>query len=64
MFLDILAFSYIMVRVDRLSYIFLYLLNPSAVSLNIPWNSTHGEPMFVRMEVQILRMPFTRTIGI
>ena len=50
-FFDILASSYIMMYVDKLSYIFLCRLNPFAVSLNIPCASVHGEPMFVRMEV-------------
>jgi len=50
-FLDSLASSYIMMCVDRLSYIFLWRLNPSVVSLSISYASAHGEPMFGSMEV-------------
>jgi hypothetical protein len=34
------------------------------VSINIPCASAHGEPMFVRMEVHSLSMPFMRAIGL
>jgi hypothetical protein len=63
-FFDILASSYIMIYVERLSYIFLCRLNPSAVSLRMPCASAHGEPMFVRMEVHSLNMPFISAIGL
>ena len=62
-FFDILASSYIMMCVERLSYIFLCLLKPSAVSLRMPCASAQGEPMFVRIEVQSLSMPFISAIG-
>ena len=62
-FFDILASLYIIMCVDRLSYIFLCRLNPSDVSLNIPCASAHGELMFVRVEVYSLSMPFMRAIG-
>ena len=63
-FVDIFAFSYIMMCVDRVSYIFLCRLNPHAVSLGILCASAHGEPMFVRMEVYSLSVPFMRAIGL
>ena len=62
-FNDILASSYIIMCVDKLSYIFLFRLNPSAVSLHIPCASVHGEPMFDRMEVHSLSMTFMSAIG-
>ena len=43
-----------------MSYIFLCRLNPYVVSLNIHCASAHGEPMFVRIEVHSLSMPFMR----
>ncbi len=63
-FFDILASSYTMMCVERLSYIFLCRLKPSAVSLRMPCASTQGEPMFVRMEVHSLSMPFISAIGL
>ena len=63
-FFDILASSYIMIYVERLSYIFLCRLNPSTVSLRMPRASAHGEPMFVRTEVHSLSMPFISAIGL
>ncbi len=63
-FFDTLASSYIMICVERLSYIFLCRLNPSAVSLRMPCASAHGEPMFVRIEAHILSMPFISAIGL
>jgi len=63
-FLDILASSYIMMCVERLSYIFLCLLNPSVVALRIPCGSGHVQPMFVRIEVRSLSMPFISAIGL
>ena len=63
-FFDILASLYIMICVDRLSYICLCRLNPSDVSLGMPCASAQGEPMFIRMEVYSLRMPFISAIGL
>jgi hypothetical protein len=63
-FFVMLASSYIMICVERLSYIFLCRLNLSAVSLRMPYASAHGEPMFVRMEVHSLSMPFISGIGL
>ena len=60
---DILASSYIVMCVERLSYILICRLNPSAVSLRIPCASVQGEPMFVRIEVHSLSMPFIIAIG-
>ena len=62
-FFDILASSYIMMCVEMLSYIFLCRLKPSAVSLRMPCASAQGKPMFVRIEVQSLSMPFIIAIG-
>ena len=61
---DILASSYIIMCVERLSYIFLCRLKPSAVSLRMPCDSAQGEPMFVRMEVHSFSMPFISAIGL
>ena len=55
------ASSYTIMCVDMLWYIFLCLLNPYYMSLNIPCDSVHGEPMFVRIEVHSL--PFMRAVG-
>ncbi len=63
-FFDILASSYIMMCVERLSYIFLCRLNPSVVSLRMPCASAHGEPMFVMMDVHSLSMPFISAIDL
>ncbi len=63
MFFYILASSYIMMCAERLSYIFLCRLKPSVVSLRMPCASAEGEPMFVRIEVQGLSMPFISAIG-
>ena len=63
-FFDILASSFIIMFVDRLPYIFMCRLNPFDVSLNISRTSTHGKPMFVRMEVHSLSIPFIRAIGL
>ena len=51
-FFDILTSSYIMMCVERLSYIFQCRLNPFDVSLKMPGASPQGESMFVRIEVQ------------
>ena len=63
-FFYILASSYIMICVERLSYIILCRLKPSAVSLRVTCVSAQGEPMFVRIEVQSLSMPFISAIGL
>ena len=63
-FFDILASSYIMMCVERLSYTFLCRLKPSDVSLRTPCASAQGEPMFVRMEVHSLSMPFISAMGL
>ncbi len=62
-FVDILASSYIIMCVERLSYIFICRLKPSAVSLRMPCASAQGEPIFIRMEVQSLSMPFISASG-
>jgi len=49
---------------DKLSYILMCRLNPSDVSLNIPYASAHVEPMFVRIEVHSLSMAFVWAIGL
>jgi len=63
-FFYILASSYIIMYVERPSYIFPCRLNPSIVSLNIHCAFAHGEAMFVRIDVHSLSMPFKRAIGI
>ena len=62
-FFDILTSSYIMMCVERLSYIFPYRLKPSDVSLRMSYASAQGEPMFVRIEVQSSSIPFISAIG-
>jgi hypothetical protein len=53
-----------MICVERLSYIFLWERNPSAVSLKTPSDSDVWVPMLVRMDVQSLRMQFFRAMGL
>ena len=60
----ILESSYVMMCVDMLSYRFLCRINPLAVPLSIPCDSAHGEPIFLRMKVKSLRMPFMRVVGL
>jgi len=61
---DILVPSYIIMCVNKMLYIFLCRRNPSAVSLSIPCAYAQGdEPMFVRIDVQSLSMPFMSAIG-
>ncbi len=62
-FFYILASSYIIMCVERLSYIFLCHLNSSVVSLRMPCASAQGEHVFVRIEVQSLSMQFISAIG-
>ena len=63
MLFDILASSYIMMCVNRLSYIFLCRLNLFDLSLIIPCASVHVEPMFDRIEVHNLIMPLINAIS-
>ncbi len=49
--LDGLASSYIVMCVDMLSYMFLLVLNPSAMSLKIPSDSAVWVSMMVRIDV-------------
>ena len=58
------ASSYIMICVERLSYIFLRDRNPSAVSLKMPLDSVVWVPMLVRMDVHSLSMQFIRAMGL
>jgi len=61
--LDSFASSYIVMCVDRLSYMFRWERNPSAVSLNIPSDSAVYVPIVVKIDVQILSMHFMRAMG-
>ena len=61
---EILASSYIMACVERLSYIFLWERNPSAASLKTPSDSVVWVPMQVRMDVQSLSIQFIRAMGL
>ena len=63
-FLESLASSYIIICVDELSYIFLWRLNPSAVSPIIPCASAHRKSIFMSMEVHSLSIPFMSAIGL
>ncbi len=60
---DSLASLYIVMCVDRLSYMLRRGRNPSAVSLKTPSDSAVSVPKIVRMEVQSLRMQFTSAMG-
>ena len=62
--LEIFASSYIMMCVERLSYMFLWDRNPSAVSLKTPLASAVWVPMFVSMDVQILSIQFINAMGL
>ena len=62
--LDIFASSYIMLCVERLSYILLWDRNPSAASLNMPLDSAVWIPMLVRIDVQSLSMQFIRAMSL
>ena len=61
---EILASSYIMMCVERLSYMFLWERNPSAVSLKMPLDSAVWVPMLVRMDVHSLSIKFVRAMGL
>ena len=60
--LEIFASSYIMVCVERLSYMFLWEQNPFAVSLKTPSDSAVWDPMLVRMDAHNLSMQFNRAM--
>jgi hypothetical protein len=62
--LEIFASSYIMMCVERLSYIFLWERNPSALLLKMPSNSVVCVQMLVRMDVHSLSMQFVRAMGL
>ncbi len=62
--LDSLASSYIVMCVDKLSYMLRWERNQSAVSLKIPSDSAVCVPIVVRMDVQILSMQFIRAMGL
>ena len=59
-----LASSYIIIWVDRLSYMFLWERKPSAVSLTMPSASLVWAPMLVRMKVHSLSIQFIMAIGL
>jgi hypothetical protein len=42
---------------------FLWVLNPTAVSLKIPSDAAVWMPMMVRIDVQILKIQFIRAMG-
>ena len=58
------ASSYIIMCVERLSSIFLWERNPSAVSLKMTLDSTVWVPMLVRVDVHSLSMQFIRDMGL
>ena len=58
------ASSYIMLCVEKLSYMFLWERNPSAVSLKMPSDSTVLVPMLVMMDVHSLSTQFIRAMGL
>jgi hypothetical protein len=61
---EILAASYVIMCVERLSYIFLWERNPPAVPLKTPSDSTVWVLMLVRMDVHSLRMQFISAMGV
>ncbi len=61
---EIFASSYIMMCVERLSYMFPWDQNPSAVSLKAPSDSAVWVPMLARMDVHSLSMQFIRAMGL
>ena len=61
---EIFASSYIMMWVERMSYMFLWERNPSAVSLKTPLDSVVWVPMLVRTDVHSLKMQFIKAIGL
>ena len=61
-YLDIFASSYMVMCADMLSYMFLWDLKPSAVSLNIPSDSAIWLPMLVRIDVYNLRIQFIKAM--
>ena len=57
------ASSYIMMCIERLSYMFLVEQNPFAVSLKTPSDFAVCVPMLVRMDAHSLSMQFIRAMG-
>ncbi len=64
LFFKILASSYLIMCVERLSYMFLCDRNPSAVSLKTPPDSAVRVPMLVRTNVHNLSMQFISAMGL
>ena len=62
--LEIFASSYIMMCVERLSYVFLWERNPSAVSLKAPSDSVVWVPLIERIDVHNLSMQFIIAMGL
>ena len=60
---DSFAFSYIVMCVEILSYMFRWGQNPSAVSLKTPSDSVFWVPIVMRIDVHILSMQFMRAMG-
>jgi hypothetical protein len=58
-----LASSYIVMRVDMLSYMFLLNRKPSTVSLKIPSDSAVWVPMMVGIDVHSLSMQIMKAMG-
>ena len=62
--IEMFASSYIMICVERLSYMFLWGQNSSAVSLKTPPDSGVWVPMLVRMDVHSMSMQFIKAMGL
>ena len=60
--LEIFASSYIMMCVERLSYMFLCDRNPSAVSLKTLLAFAVRVPMLVSMDLHICRLQYLKAI--
>ena len=62
--LCIFASSYIIIWVERLSYMFLWERKPSSMSLKMSSASVVYAPMQVRMDVRSFNMQFISAIGL
>ena len=61
---EMFASSYIMMCVERLSYMLMWERSPSAVSFKMPSDSVVWVPMPVKMDVHSLSMQFIRDMGL
>ena len=62
--LKFFAYSYIMMCIERLSYIFLWERNPSAMSLKMSSASVVWDHVLVKIDVHSLSMQFVSAMGL